>query len=215
MITKHNHYCYIMLSRLRNTSIGFILILFSCRSSSNAPIIESKQTASTLKLITEKEVYDFMEIVIKEQKLHADYGLSEEPELNCDLIKEDSEFLKELLLDTTKNETVTDTTDWQPLTLSYTGGQLDKCLTDDDIEFMLRQKIDNSNFKWNNSKLGFNLNNDSTFYVFSIPLFSKDKTKAVMMIRELCKGLCGWGWTILFKKENGTWTSQTGNQWVH
>ena len=82
-----------------------------------------------------------------------------------------------------------------------------------DIDYMLKQKEEHLSFKWDNSRLGFNRDNNKQWYVFSVPLFSKDKSKAVMMIEDLYQGLCGYGWTVLFKKENDKWTSQTGARW--
>jgi hypothetical protein len=35
------------------------------------------------------------------------------------------------------------------------------------------------------------------------------------MIRDLCKGLCGSGQTIVFIKENDKWKSYTGHIWFH
>jgi hypothetical protein len=74
------------------------------------------------------------------------------------------------------------------VTFIATNDLLDKCLTDGDIDFMLQQKIDHSNFKWDNSRLGFNLDNKNYWYAFSIPLFSQDKTKAILTIEDLCRG---------------------------
>jgi hypothetical protein len=178
---------------------------------------ESKNT------IAEKEIYEFMQIVMTEQKLSKENGLSIEPRDRCDPSLEDSTFLRQLLnenlTDTARNEEVYDTSDWKSGMIAVnvkTGfGQLDKCLTSDDVNFMLQQKKDHMNFKWDNSKLGFNILNKSGWYAFSIPLFSKDRTKAVLMIQDLCPGLCGTGWTLLYKKENNEWKSQKGNGWWH
>jgi len=191
----------------------FLSALYGCgQNPTNRRIISNK--IETRDSVSESEIYDFMKVVIANQKLKTNNGLSSEPKLNCDISLDDKEFLKSLLIDTTKQETnnYTDTTDWKNGIITFTAttefGQLDKCLTNADIAFMLQQKADHSNFKWQ-------IKNDSTWYAFSVPLFSKDKSKAIIMIEDLCSGLCGLGWSVLFKKEDNQWISQTGNQWFH
>lgn len=197
------------------TILLFLIIAFygcwqrSDESPKSTPISLEKDS------ISDKEIYDFMQIVITDQKLQKENGLTLEPQLNCDLSLDDQEFLKTLLIDTIKQEIISDTSDWRNRTFTVTVDVLDKCLKNEDIDFMLQQKNHHSSFKWDNVRLGFNSNNKKYWYVFSVPLFSKDKTKAIMMIRNLCQGLCGRGWTVLFKKENNKWVSQTGNQWFH
>ena len=196
------------------TILLFLIIAFygcghrSTDSTKSTPILSEKDS------INDNEIYDFMQIVITDQKLQKEKGLTLEPQLSCDLSLDDKEFLKTLLIDTAKHEIISDTSDRRNRTFTAID-LLGKCLTNDDIDFMLQQKNHHLSFKWDNSRLGFNSNNDKYWYVFSVPLFSKDKTKAIMMIRDLCQGLCGGGWTVLFKKENSKWVSQTGNQWLH
>ena len=160
-----------------------------------------------------QDIYDFMKIVIANQKLNSNYGLTIEPEAGCDLSGNDNEFLKTLLIEKEiKNEKV-DTGDWR--NISITLADVNKCLTTNDIKTMLEQKKRLFSFKWDNRRLGFNLSNRDNWYCFSIPLFSKDKTKVVMMIRDLCKGLCGSGSTIVFSKAKGKWSSQSLGIWYH
>ncbi|MCB9326889.1 MAG: hypothetical protein H6571_24385 [Lewinellaceae bacterium] len=156
-------------------------------------------------------IYDFMKVVIADQKLDLSYGLTVEPEQGCDLSKDDKTFLKTLLIE--KSLPKKETGDWRNMTI--TSNQLPKCLTNGDIDEMLLQKERLSNFTWDNSRLGFSPSNDKNWYCFSRPLFSKDRKKVVMMIRSLCPGLCGTGWTVVFTKQNNKWTSQTGGQWIH
>ena len=198
------------------TILTFLIIIFyGCGRRSPDPSNKSTQILSQKDSISDKEIYDFMQIVIADQELQKENGLTFEPQSNCDLLLDDEEFLKSLLIDTIKHEVPSDTSGWRNGTFTATIELLDKCLTNADIDFMLQQKIDHSNFRWDNSRLDFNMNNNNNWYIFSIPLFSKDKTKAIMMIRDLCRGLCGGGWTVLFKKENNKWVSQRGNQWLH
>ena len=84
-----------------------------------------------------------------------------------------------------------------------------------DISTMLKQKEILADFKWNVKRLGFNVNNDSNWYAFSVPLFSTDRKKAIMMIENLCPGLCGTGSTIMFIKKKDKWTSNQGKFWIH
>ena len=154
-----------------------------------------------------------MKIVIVNQNLDSTYGLTIEPEPGCDLSGNDNVFLKTLLIEkVTKNKKI-DTGDWRNMT--FNTAETQKCLTSNDIKAMLEQKQRFSSFKWDNRRLGFNLDNRNNWYCFSIPLFSKDRTKAVMMIRDLCKGLCGSGSTLVFTKSRGKWTSQSSAIWYH
>ena len=177
----------------------FIMTLWSCER----------------RLTTNDEIYDLVQFVIADQGLVKTHGLQIEPEENCNLDKSDKDFLTGLIVD----EPISDTTTYSgkfELTIPTTFEiRLTKCLTQDDVDFMLNQKTENKTLKWDNSRLGFDLNNSSDWYVFSVPLFSRDKKKAVMMVRHLCKGLCGTGWTLLLTKENGTWTSEKGLSWIH
>jgi hypothetical protein len=202
--------------------LPFLIAIYSCRQDS--PKIDlTPVKPESKKIISEKEIYDFMQMVITEQKLSKENGLSIEPRDRCDPSLEDATFLRQLLndnsTDTSKNEEVYDTSDWKSgkIAISNKTGfrQLDKYLTSDDVRFMLQQKNDHIDFTWDNAKLGFKILNHSGWYAFSIPLFSKDRTKAVLMIQDLCPGLCGTGWTLLYKKENNEWTSQIGNRWLH
>jgi hypothetical protein len=154
-------------------------------------------------------IYDFMKVVIADQKLDLSYGLTIEPEQGSDLLQGDKIFLKTLIFEKTKPEK--DTGNWRRMTFN----QLPKCLTKGDIDEMLSQKEKLSNFTWNNSRLGFSPTNDKNWYCFSRPLFSKNRNKVVMFIRNLCPGLCGTGRTVVFTKQNNKWISQTVGQWIH
>lgn len=129
----------------------------------------------------------------------------------CDLSQDDRTFLETLLIE--KSKPNSDTSNWQNMTI--TTNQLPKCLTKGDIDEMLSQKKKLSNLTWDNSRLGFSSTNNKNWYCFSRPLFSKDRKKVILMIRNLCPGLCGTGWTVVFTKLNNKWTSQTGGQRIH
>lgn len=204
-------------------TLGVCLTLFGCgQSSEKVDNANSVNTSSqTVDSVTETKtnlpdtsnqyIYDFMTAIIADQKLDLSYGLTTEPEQGCDLSQDDRTFLKTLLIE--KSKPKSDTGNWQNMTITI--NQLPKCLTKGDIDEMLSQKEKLSNFRWDNSRLGFSPTNDKNWYCFSRPLFSKDRKKVVMMIRNLCPGLCGTGWTVVFTKQNNKWTSQTGGQWIH
>lgn len=161
---------------------------------------------------TNKEIYDFMKEIIVSEKLDLTNRLASEPQQNCDLSESDNLYLNHFLIGAKKK---TDTFDPKTGIYSVTNDAFDRCLTRDDINFMLSQKNENRGFKWNTSRLGFTTDNSEFWYVFSIPLFSRDRTKVIMMIRNLCPGLCGNGKTVLFKKENNKWVSKSIGLWMH
>ena len=166
--------------------------------------------ASEMPDTTNQYIYDFMKIVIEEQQLNLDYGLEIEPKQRCDLSTEDSVFLQTLLI---KKNIKKKSNELNRILISM--NELPKCLTRSDVEGMLQQKKRLSKFLWNKSRLGFNLNNNKNWYNISVPLFSKDKSKVVMTIENLCPGLCGTGSTVVFTKKNGKWNSTDGGIWYH
>ncbi len=187
----------------RNLNIFAILfILLGCGQASN------KDEAY------DQDIYDFMKFIINEQELNLSYGLTIEPESSFDLTKSDEENFKSLLSEL-ESEDKTEMTDSINLTFELNSKNLLSDLTKQDIFGMIKQKEKLKAFKWNNNGLGFDLSNKNKRYSFSVPLFSKDKTRAVMMIRDLCSGLCGGGKTILFTKKNEKWTSNIGMIWLH
>ena len=214
------------MATLRLIIIVFVFSIFGCNQATQKtndikPITkDSIRQQETVEIAirqatANQDIYDFMKVVIADQKLDLSYGLTLEPEQGCDLSRDDNTFLKTLLIEKPKRKGKADTEDWKTMTVTINLFELPKCLTKSDIEYMLLQKQKLSSFKWDNSRLHFNPNNDKNWYCFSIPLFSKDSRKAVMMIRNLCPGLCGAGRTVLFIKEHNIWTSQTGRQWMH
>jgi hypothetical protein len=146
-------------------------------------------------------IYEVLSFVIEDQNLDKNYGLTLTPEYQIDDTKSNKEFLLSLL--ESKN------------TAQHSTGSDRKqhFLSPEDVDGMRYQLSSASNFSWDNNRLKFNLSNKENWYVFSPPLFSKDGTTAVMMVRHLCLGLCGSGWHLVLKKENGKWTSQRGITW--
>jgi hypothetical protein len=207
-------------SILSAVTIG--IIISSCGISTDKPRpIPSADTlgitkalidaASELPDTTNQYIYDFMKMVIAERQLKLGYGLAIEPEQDCDLSSDDAVFLKTLLIEKKKKTDVPEDATGVLITLN----ELPKCFTKADVENMLQQKKAFSKFTWDNSRLGFNADNHKNWYCFSVPLFSRDRKKAIMMIRNLCPGLCGTGSTAVFINKNGKWTSIDGGQWIH
>ena len=217
--SKHNS-----IRVLKNIFISFSIITFiiSCGLQADKPndIPAADTLGVTASLVdatialpdtTNQYIYDFMKMVITERKLNTAYGLAIEPEHNCDLSMDDSVFLKTLLIEKKKKTDVPEDATGVLITLN----ELLKCFTKSDVENMLQQKKAFSKFTWDNSRLGFSADNHKNWYCFSVPLFSRDRQKAIMMIRNLCPGLCGTGSTAVFINKNGKWTSIDGGQWIH
>lgn len=209
---------------LKNIFISFSIITFiiSCGlqadKPNDIPAVDTLGVTASLVDATialpdtaNQDIYDFMKIVIAERQLNLGFGLAIEPEQNCDLSSDDAIFLKTLLIEKKRSVKESDGLN----NLIVTGNELPKCFTKADVEDMLQQKKTFSTFTWNNTRLGFNPDNKKNWYCFSVPLFSKDRKKAIMMIRNLCPGLCGTGSTVVFTKENKKWSSVDGGQWIH
>ena len=90
---------------------GVCLTLFGCGQStvkadtSNSADTTSKitdtitQTKTNFPDTSNQYIYDFMKVVIADQKLDLSYGLTVEPEQGCDLSQDDKTFLKTLLIE--------------------------------------------------------------------------------------------------------------------
>lgn len=202
----------------KNTYWLFLLMAFGCtQNNQNIPAVMPTKinfepdVSSSVQDTSNQYIYDFMEIVISDLKLDTKYGLDAEPETSCNLSDDDETYLQSLLIEKSKTKTEVDS----GFMMGIIAFQLPKCLTQADIDEMLSQKKSVRGFIWDNSRLGFNTSNKKNWYSFSKPLFSKDRKKAVMMIRELCPGLCGTGKTVLFRKENNKWISYESGMWLH
>ncbi len=193
--------------------LGTLLTVFCLANCDKAAKTDQQLiTNKTIGQITETEIYSTLEYIITEQKLNKDYGLKFIPSDRCASGKEDKEFLTGLILTTDQKDSLASSTIAIPLVLDL---GLQKCLTKEDIDFMLSQKEINKEFQWNNSKLGFNLDNHDNWYEFSVPLFNKDKSKAIFLVSKLCKGLCGTEQTFLVETNGGVRTFKTGYHYIH
>lgn len=159
-----------------------------------------KSQPSTTSL--EKELYDFMKTVISNQKLVKTYSLVTTPDSSLySYPKKNGDFLLGFLIDSTKKEVESNDK---------------KYLTAKDISIMIQPEKINKAFKWQAALLGFDQNNKKDRYVFSIPVFNEDKSKAVIKISHYCNlFMCGDGWVILFIKKKGEWHSITLSRWYN
>ena len=225
----------------------FFIVFFVSVSCKESTLSNEKAMtdSSCIRIDTSHQyLYDFMQVVIKDQKLRYDYGLILTPETSITNEESDQSLLKNFLIE--KKETVrlhtkrkpipldtsfTDSTqvisdsslrictDYKsnlPLPIFVNGNEFQKCLSTEDIDYMLSEKERWKDFNWDNQRLGFNLANEKNWYVFSLPYFTKDKKKAVLLIRDLCKPfLCGGGYILLYTKEESKWKSNEIKRWIH
>lgn len=165
----------------------------------------SKKNTAFQKGSNNQYIYDFMKIVIADQKLDLNFCLKIKP----DREKNDTAHLNHFLLDEKEVEKI-------PGTLIPKVYESWKCLTKAEVQEMLLQRETFINFEWDNERLKFNPENKKNWYYFSVPLFSADKNKALVNIMEFCDlFMCGSGKTLLYEKENDHWKARTITSWYH
>ena len=155
-----------------------------------------------------QKIYEFMKMVITDQKLDKNKGLAVEPEQSLESSMDDGEFLKQFVIEKSGSKRKAESTDSTFLSGAILTNDRVKCLRPDDVTYMVLQKKNHGRFIWNFTRLSFNVSNHDNWYRFSIPLFSKDGDKAVVRIEDLCKGLCGGGSLVFFVKEKEQWVSR-------
>jgi len=189
------------------------LVMYSCGHKPDQPAIDPLQVTAAKPPDKDAAIYDFVTMVIDEQTLDRKQRLVPMAENEIGKTTFPSVF-EVLLIDTTRSKAVKRIDDWKKLhrEVSFKPSQ---CLTAADIAFMLRQQKELNGFVWDNSRMHFTISNTDRWYVFSIPLFSLDSTKALITIRDLCKGLCGTGRTLLYQKKEGKWSSSAIEMWYH
>lgn len=173
---------------------------------------------SQISLVNESEIYELIQFIVANQKLDSTYGFDLRPESP----EFDSIFLVGMLpSDTTDDFAKIDTVNGKfeltvKKTFSFNSSSFEECLLPDDIPFMLTQLRSNREFLWDSSKFSFDKKNRDHWYSISVPVFSLDKSTALVTIEKLCPGLCGTGYNLLLKKDNGAWTASTsGGTWIH
>jgi hypothetical protein len=221
------------------------ILLAACTESSSIQEEKKSDTITFIMDTSNQYIYDFMRVVVQDQHLSYDRGLSLSPESSIDVNGNDKSFLttllkgeKELLDKPIVSKVVRpDTTHAfgdstkklsdsviliRPPEFKYDfsgsiiGGLYEKCLTKKDISFMLAERERLKDFIWNNQRLGFNLSNENNWYEFSLPYFSRDRKTAIIVVRDLCKPfLCGSGSALLYQYKDGHWTSSKVRTWIH
>jgi hypothetical protein len=174
--------------------------------------------------LTTKEIYDFIQVVIAEQKLNKNHKLDITPPTHCSITDNDSIFLMQFLIDTSKIKEDNSFSTYDSISGKYKPHLSEQTfsfpirpqiLTLDDINFMLLQNRQLVNFKWDNNRLNFNQSVSKAWYEISLPMFSKDKTKVIIRVSDLCPGLCGNGNIYLFVKKGNEWDIMTISSWFH
>jgi hypothetical protein len=150
-----------------------------------------------------------MKVVFADQEIHMDYELGEEPYIGFGN-GNDIDFLYSLAKDTLTEDESNDNKDGI-IRIS----RMPQSLSKKDVQYMLEQRSRLSAFKWDRTRLGLNTANEKFSYEFSVPLFSLDHEKAIVVVEYLCPGLCGNGSVILYTKKNNKWESQSVNGWYH
>lgn len=171
--------------------------------------------------LKEKELYDFMKIVIKQLDLKKTYGLSIIADTSYMYQTFDRTFLANYLIDSVavKNHLRFDSLQKRlhPDSIRLFNPylyEMRKCLSENDILSFLQNKKTFSSFKWRNSELGFNLKNKKEWYTLTVPIFNANKTMAIISVSYSCNlFLCGNGEVVLFKKVNNKWTNVTLSHW--
>jgi hypothetical protein len=173
-----------------------LLVLISCRTGHVAPASEAPVPLARFADLD--EIYYLLQLIIHDEFLNREDGVDVMPATSCVSGVPDSAFLCALLNDPEKAKVVG----------SYKTG-IGPCLSEEDVIHMLWQKEQRKNFRWDNSRLGFNVGAE-TWYRFSVPLFSLDSTKAVMGVFFRCHHEnCGNDEEVLFEKQNGVWKVKT------
>ena len=207
------------MASIRIISIGILLLTNSCKQDNTKdklnvrPVVQEPASSDSTLIFrpdtSYQYVYDFMKVVMYDQQLNVNFGVRPEPEASCALHEEDSVYLSTLLFKKQKKAEV-DTGGLITIELA-----IPKNLTKSERNEMLVEKQKQAALNWNGERLGFNGTNKDYSYGFSRVLFSKNRKKAVMMIRILCGGLCGSGYTVFFAKEKDKWVSHKGGHWIH
>ncbi len=154
---------------------------------------------------TEQDLYEFMEVAFEKLQLTHGHGLKVAPQTECTIWETDSAMFARLTRDPDSPD---------PLHHSPRA-DLPKFLEPGDLEFMLQQKKRLDTFHWDVEKLGLNAANDRDWYAFSLPLFSKDRKRVVLTVREMCQiKVCG-SRNYLFIHNDGEWTVVKGKKWYH
>ncbi|MCW3128055.1 MAG: hypothetical protein JWO03_3713 [Bacteroidetes bacterium] len=133
-------------------------------------LISMRCCAGNTPTISERDIYDFMQMVVKDQKLSKALYLDVEPATHCGT-RDDNAYLPTLdsaLIPKEEEEMKSsDTTMVKSQRSGYliplekkmyhisVSSEIGPCLNKQDIAFMLDQRTKLSSFKWDQSRLGF------------------------------------------------------------
>jgi hypothetical protein len=208
-----------MIKPLLKYLVVLSLVLNGC-SENAQPSVEFIKKSS---LVTEDDIYSFMNYLMYEDILKRDYRIELTPEEDFGFMKsvdsilylleigEDKSIKDHSKLDSFSKQYQGDTLLTAPGTITFNWGShsiYSEVLTSEDSKFIKQQIIKNKNFKWDNDRLGF-LEKSSHWYQVSVPCFSRDKKHVIILIRSLCPGLCGGSELFLFTKKGIEWEHET------
>lgn len=162
-----------------------------------------------------KEIYAVLKTVIKSERLNKKFGLQLQPAPNCNINNDDTSYLLTFLIKPQPIDTVRKSKSSDFVLVSNMTYPDRNILTQADIDYILAAKKLSQLFAWDNKKLGFNIKNESRFYVFSVPCFNQAHDKAIVMYEFLCPGLCGSGQTLLVSKTEKGWSVSNLELWFH
>ncbi len=200
----------------KKTHLRFILLILlfaSCQHKSQ------HLPSSTNKIIAENKtygndaIYKVVQFIIQDQHLDRRLGFRALP------IEISTHFIQERAIDTVdRDNSFVEIKDGKFKLRESATFYLKprQCLTKEDIATMSDQLTALKDFRWDNTRLGFDTENKKEWYEFSVPLFSKDSSKVLMKMYWRCdQFLCGHDTAILLTKENGLWTSEADFIAVH
>lgn len=188
--------------------LKLLILLFSLFSCEQASITSHKEKGEGKQLVAENEIYQFVNYLLKDFSLFGpinnivvDKDLVLDPLLSVQdsitIVKMDSVFSSSdviFLFQQSKNLK----------SFRFKSEKLpSKTVISSDTLLAFRKTHKSLTDYWKNFKKEFG----STGYcTISMPLFSVDKSKAIIRTSYHCGGFCGGGGTYIFKKENGKWT---------
>lgn len=210
------HIPIIMGNKILHLKIFSFIMIFTLSACKNASTTSSdnfsKPITNNITIdTTDTQLYDFVEAVIKKEKLPPCYELNNKP-LHWDtwqLSLPQASFLKRFFL---KDSSIFKQN--KNTNLKSPEQLLQEHLNINDVDFMLSQKEKDSDFNWDWSKLKIKnispLESYTCKYSFAIPLFSKDGNTAIIVFDSSLGGK-----TLIGIKENNEWIIEDYGIHVH
>jgi hypothetical protein len=169
--------------------------------------------------VTDLEIYNFINYLVDTGVLDLYYGLNPEPEESFAYLTHENSILNKMLIKE-KVSNIELSGDSFVFQMDFessitTCPFVTETLSQDDTAFIKRQSKRLDSFEWDVKRLGFNEDNTNNYYRISLPYFSKDKTRVLILVRDLCPGLCGGGKELLFINKGDVWEKQVIGSWIH